>query len=123
MIKTLQNYLTGMAIYDCCHPPTIRSQWLALNQEIREFLEKPSIDEIWDILHSAGKLINQVTGVPFQLVAWPTVRKHSGRFAESGCIRSQRNCESRCCLHQFSVETDEGWVKSLRLMVEIAKHI
>lgn len=86
-----------MAVYDCCHHPSIHSQWLALKDEIAEFIEHPSLDEIWDILHSAGRLIWKVTGVPLQLLAWPTVRKHALRFAEYGCIRSHRNCEGNCC--------------------------
>ena len=97
MFKTLQNYMTGMAIYDRCHHPSVRSQWLALKEEIAEFVEKPNLEEIWDILHSAGRLIWKVTGVPLQLLAWPTVRKHGLRYAEQGCIRSRRNCEGKCC--------------------------
>lgn len=97
MLRTIRNYMTGMAVYDRCHQPSVHSQWLALKGEMAEFVESPSFDEIWDILHSAGRLIWKVTGVPLQLLAWPTVRKHSLRFAEYGCIRSHRNCESNCC--------------------------
>lgn len=97
MKEVIQNYLTGMSVYDHCHQPNIRSQWLALKDEIAEFLEKPSIEEMWDVLHSGGRLICQVTGIPLQVLAYPTVYKHSQRFAQSGCIRSKRNCEGKCC--------------------------
>jgi hypothetical protein len=97
MKEVIQKYLTGMSVYDRCHQPSIRSQWLAFKDEIAEFLEKPCLEEIWDILHSAGRLIWKVTGIPLQLLAYPTVYKHSQRFAKSGCIRSNRNCEGKCC--------------------------
>lgn len=98
MKEVIQNYLTGMSVYDHCHQPSIYSQWLALKDEIAEFLEKPSLEEIWDVLHSAGRLIWKITGIPLQVLAYPTVYKHSQRFAESGCIRSKRNCEGKCCI-------------------------
>lgn len=94
--KTLQNYLAGMAAYDSCHQPSITSQWQALRNETLEFIEEPSFSEVWDILHSAGRLFWKVTRIPLQLLAWPTVCKHSQRFAEYGCIRSQRNCQGDC---------------------------
>ena len=97
MLRILQNYLTGMVAYDRCHQTDVRSQWLALKDEVEEFALKPSFDEIWDILHSAGRLIWKVTRIPLHFLAWPTVRKHSMRFAEYGCIRSRRNCEGKCC--------------------------
>ena len=97
MLRILQNYRTGMAVYDRCHQPSIKSQWQAFKDEMAEFQEKPSIEEFWDVLHSAGRLIWQVTGVPLNLLAWPTVRKHGLRFVENGCIRSRRNCEGNCC--------------------------
>ncbi|MGB5963261.1 MAG: hypothetical protein WBG73_21680 [Coleofasciculaceae cyanobacterium] len=97
MKEVINNYLTGMSVYDCCHQPNIYSQWLAFKDEIAEFIEEPSLAEIWDTLHSAGRLIWKVTGIPLQLLAYPTVYKHSQRFAKNGCIRSIRNCEGRCC--------------------------
>lgn len=97
MLRILQNYNSGMAAYDRCHQSDIRSQWLALKDEIGEFALKPSFEESWDILHATGRLIWKVTGVPLYLLSWPTVRKHALRFAEHGCIRSRRNCESNCC--------------------------
>ena len=98
MWKILQNYSTGMATYDRCHKSSIYSQWLAFQDEMAEFWQQPSVEEAWDVLHSAGRLVWAVTGVPLQLLAWPTVRKHGLRFAERGCIRSHRNCQGECCL-------------------------
>jgi len=92
-----KNYQTGMAAYDRCHPPTIESQWSAMQAEIAEFIAEPSLAEAWDILHSSGRLLWKLTGLPLQLLAYPTVKKHGQRYAETGCIRSRRNCEGRCC--------------------------
>ncbi|MFL9457104.1 MULTISPECIES: hypothetical protein [Nostocales] len=94
--KIWQNYSTGMATYDRCHPPTVTSQWEAFKSEVLEFTENPSTKEAWDILHSGGRLFWKLTGIPLQLIAWPTVCKHSERYASHGCIRSSRNCEGRC---------------------------
>jgi hypothetical protein len=96
IIKIISNYNAGMAQYDTCHPPTINSQWQAFRSELNEFREKPSIAEAWDILHSFGRLIWKLTKIPLNLLAFPTVYKHSQRFSEYGCIRSQRNCELSC---------------------------
>ena len=96
--QTIQNYWAGMAAYDYCHPPTVTSQWQALQSEASEFIESPSLVEAWDILHSAGRLFWKLTGIPVQLLAFPTVQKHAERYALTGCIRSQRNCEGRCCV-------------------------
>lgn len=95
--KILKHYRAGMTAYDRCHPPKIASQWQALRDETVEFIEQPSRTEVWDVLHAAGRLIKKITGIPLQLLAWPTVCKHSQRFAEHGCIRSCRNCEGKCC--------------------------
>ena len=97
MFKIFKNYLVGMAVYDKCHPPSIQSQWQALKDEAIEFFQDPSIDEVWDIFHSFGRIVCKLTGIPLQLLAWPTVRKHSLRYIERGCIRSRRNCSGYCC--------------------------
>ncbi|MDQ2098702.1 MAG: hypothetical protein QQW96_13765 [Tychonema bourrellyi B0820] len=102
--KMLQNYQKGMSVFDDCHNSTVRSQWVALTDEIGEFVSEPSLSEIWDILHAAGRLFYKLTGVPLNLLAYPTVRKHSQRFEEYGCIRSQRNCEGKCC-KQLTVDS------------------
>jgi hypothetical protein len=52
--------------------------------------------EAWDILHSGGRLVSKLTGIPLYLLAWPTVYKHAQRYVEGGCIRSQRNCQGKC---------------------------
>ncbi len=95
--KDLEDYCEGMKAYDKCHPPTIHSQWEAFYGELREFMETPNIGEAWDILHSGGRLFWKLTGIPLQLLAIPTVYKHGQRYGMYGCIRSQRNCEGKCC--------------------------
>lgn len=97
MFEILKHYRTGMAAYDRCHPPTIRSQWSAFTAELKEFIAEPSLDEASDTLHSFGRLVWKLTGIPLQWLAYSTVKKHGQRFVETGCIRSSRNCEGRCC--------------------------
>src|SRR6476661_2611652 len=94
-----KHYQTGMATYDRCHAPTLQSQWIALKAEVAEFLTEPSLEEVWDVLHSVGRLVWKLTGIPLQLLAYPTVRKHGRRYAETGCVRSRRNCEGLCCIN------------------------
>ena len=106
MKEIIQHYLTGMSVYDRCHQPSFQSQWFALKSEVIEFIEKPCLEEIWDVLHSAGRLFWKVTGIPLQLFAVPTVEKHGRRFAESGCIRSRRNCEGKCCNCDLTSEVE-----------------
>lgn len=96
--QTLQNYWAGMVAYNRCHPPTFTSQWQAFKSEASEFIESPSIFEAWDVLHSAGRFLWKLTGMPLQILAFPTVKKHGDRYALYGCIRSQRNCEGKCCV-------------------------
>ncbi|SRR5579883_2002542 len=96
--KILQNYQTGMAAYERCHPPSLTSQWQAFQSEVTEFFAQPTVSEGWDVLHSGGRFLCKLTGIPLYLLAWPTVYKHSQRYATRGCIRSQRNCEGRCCV-------------------------
>jgi hypothetical protein len=98
ILDLLKHYRSGMAAYDRCHPPTLQSQWEALRAEVGEFVVEPSLEEAWDVLHSLGRLVWKLTGIPLQWLAYPTVRKHRQRFAETGCIRSHRNCEGRCRL-------------------------
>ncbi len=102
MSKVFDDYQTGMAAYDRCHPPTLRSQRLAFRAELEEFIAEPSLDEASDVLHSFGRLVWKLTGIPLQWLAYPTVGKHGVRFAERGCIRSDRNCEGRCCLRRVN---------------------
>ena len=94
--QTLQDYRAGMTLYDRCHKPTLGDRWQALADEWNEFTQCPSLTEAWDILHSAGRIAWSLTGIPFQLLAWPTVVKHARRFAQRGCIRSARNCRGDC---------------------------
>ncbi|MEG4319801.1 MULTISPECIES: hypothetical protein [unclassified Microcoleus] len=104
MNKSLQNYQKGMAAFDNCHNPTLQSQWVALKDEIGEFVLEPNLSEIWDVLHAAGRLVYKIIKIPVHLVAYPTVRKHGQRFEEYGCIRSRRNCAGKCC-KQLTIES------------------
>ena len=88
MIKA---YLRGMAMLGPC-------SWSAVRDELEEFIEDPSIEEFFDVLHG----LLRMTGVNvFGLLAWPTARKHALRVVKYGCPRSERNHkaagDSCCC--------------------------
>lgn len=57
LFQILKDYKRGMAKYDACHPPTLRSQWAAFSSEIGEFAASPSWEEAWDVLHSCGWVV------------------------------------------------------------------
>lgn len=100
--QNIKNYWAGMAVYDRCHPPTVAGQWQAFIDEWGEFRAEPSLAEAWDVLHTVGRLGWKLTGIPLQIIALPTVLKHGRRYSDRGCIRSQRNCEGKCCQSTFS---------------------
>ena len=93
----IEAYKQGMQVYSQCHTQSVRSLWDAFRSELIEFCTEPSQDEAWDVLHSFGRLTWKLTGIPLFWLANPTVEKHGLRFAESGCIRSSRNCLGNCC--------------------------
>jgi len=64
MNKMLQNYQKGMSAFDNCHHSTVPSQWVALKDEIGEFVREPNLSEIWDIVHAAGLLFYKLTKIP-----------------------------------------------------------
>jgi hypothetical protein len=102
--EILKNYQKGMATYDLCHQSSIIFQWQAFRDEIIEFRENPSLSEFWDILHSLGRVFYKLTGIPLQLLAFPTVIKHSQRYSQRGCVRNDRNCQGKCC----SIQSDRA---------------
>lgn len=97
IVKTLKDYQQGMAIYNACHQCNFATQWQAFQDEFNEFKAEPSWDEFWDVCHSFGKVVYQKTKLPLYLLAYPTVAKHSKRYSKTGCVRSKRNCEGKCC--------------------------
>ena len=69
MNNIFQNYQKGMAAFDNCHSSTVQSQWVALKDEIGEFVQEPNLNEIWDIVHAAGRLLYKLIGIPLYLLA------------------------------------------------------
>ena len=96
VIKILKDYHRGIKIYDECHPASLRMHIEAFKDEVKEFWHEPNFGEMWDILHQGGRILFYLTKIPFYLIAFPTVHKHSKRFSEYGCIRSRRNCQKNC---------------------------
>lgn len=100
IIEIYQDYQKGMSVYNACHQQNINTQWQAFNDEFLEFKENPSIAEAWDVIHSGGKVVYTITKIPLHLLAFPTVKKHSQRYSQFGCVRSKRNCEGKCCSNE-----------------------
>jgi len=76
MFDIFKHYRNGMAAYDCCHPPTLQSQWAAFTAELEEFIAEPSLEEAWDILCFFGRLVWELIKIPLQRLAHPTMQKH-----------------------------------------------
>lgn len=45
-------------------------------------------------------VVHTITKIPLHLLAFPTVKKHSQRYSQFGCVRSKRNCEGKCCSNE-----------------------
>ena len=84
MIKLYRAYQTGIRQMGPIRRSDIVDEW-------KEFLEEPSWNEFFDVVHGCCQLIR------FPLVsfifAYPTARKHALRVIEYGCARSLRNHE------------------------------
>ena len=67
--------------------------------EAKELLEEPSLEELFDVLHTLCRMLQLPPAVTY-FVARPTAMKHAVRYAKRGCPRSERNCEAAgdsCC--------------------------
>ena len=68
--------------------------------EVRELLKEPSLNELFDVLHTLCRML-QLPPVLTYLIARPTAMKHAVRYSQRGCPRSERNCkaagDSCCC--------------------------
>lgn len=61
-----------------------------LLDEVKEFCEEPSINELVDVLHSALRICSLPNSVVY-LLAYKTASKHVNRMKEYNCPRSFRN--------------------------------
>lgn len=70
-----------------------------LSAEAGELIEKPSMEELFDVLHTLCRMLRLPSTLTYS-IAKPTAMKHAVRFAERGCPRSERNCKAAgpsCC--------------------------
>lgn len=96
-MNILAYYRKGMRQFDEKHPNSLHQTIDSIKEEWLEFCEEPSLEEMWDVIHTIGRLVEYVTGMWFVcLCAWPTVKKHAMRMKQTGCPRSPRNCCGRC---------------------------
>jgi|TARA_Y100000034_G_C6777367_1_gene347190 hypothetical protein len=90
MKRLIKAYLYGMRMFGETAP------WSAVIDEWKEFIEEPSVEEFFDVLHGLLSMVWR----PLGLLAWPTARKHAKRVIEYGCPRSLRNHNAageECC--------------------------
>lgn len=71
-----------------------------LADEAKEFVEEPSKEEFYDVLHTLCRMLKVPPALTY-CVAKPTAMKHAIRYSQRGCPRSERNCraagDSCCC--------------------------
>ena len=70
-----------------------------LAAEAKELLEEPSLNELFDVLHTLCRML-QLPPAATYFIARPTAMKHAVRYSQRGCPRSERNCRaagSSCC--------------------------
>ena len=111
------HYGMAMRVYDRANPCSIRSQFIAFLDESTEFVEattalRPAdmLDELGDVFHTIGRLVMALlvslplVGAAIEpvvaylpLIGWATARKHTLRYLDYGCIRSERNCQKGKC--------------------------
>ena len=51
-----------MKQFDERHPNSLKNRIHCIADEMREFIHEPSFEETWDVIHSVGRLIEDVTG-------------------------------------------------------------
>jgi len=96
-MNILTYYRLGMRQFDENHPNSFHNKVDSMKEEWQEFREEPSLEELWDVVHTIGRIVEHITGAWFVcLCAWPTVKKHAMRMQQTGCPRSARNCCGRC---------------------------
>lgn len=83
MTQLFKGYKEGMQ-----QLPT--TPWSAVIEEWKEFINEPSLNELFDVIHGILRWSKVPAAVCF-IVAYKTAAKHSRRYINHGCVRSKRN--------------------------------
>jgi hypothetical protein len=84
---------------DCMAPVGVRQGVADIWDELKEYVEEPSMDEFSDVMYGLGRLIAGLFGKSYFRMPFDTlhVEKIQGRMSEFGCIRSRRHLvDGRC---------------------------
>lgn len=87
-----------------CHQTmTIKKALHALKDEVIEFIQEPSRDELSDITYCINRLAGSIVGKPYKGIVGGTrlhVEKIQKRMQDYGCIRSKNHLINGKCPSQ-----------------------
>ena len=89
-----------MKYCECHCVLTLKQSLLGLKDEVVEFIEEPSLDELSDIAYSVNRLVGSLTNKPYVKIVCGDARhiaKIKLRMQEHGCIRSVRHLRAGVC--------------------------
>lgn len=89
-----------MKYCQCHNILSLKQGLLGLKEEVREFIEKPSMDELSDIIYCVNRIAGTITRRPY-LKLIPGDKLHvikiKNRMISYGCIRSKRHLKFGEC--------------------------
>lgn len=90
-----------MSQYCKCHVTlTLKQALFGLKDEVIEFIEEPSLDELSDISYCINRLAGTLTKVPYKRIVGLDARhifKINNRMKQYGCIRSKNHLKDGKC--------------------------
>ena len=76
----------------CCKQQSMRYYVVRLIEEIVEFIECPSLDELGDCMAITSQIAHNITGIVIYLpLSKRSFDKGANRYKLHGCVRSKRN--------------------------------
>lgn len=89
-----------MKYCNCFKVLTIKEAYNGIKDEVLEFIEEPTKDELSDIMFSLNRLLGSYSGKPYVKVL-PFTGLHTSKINERmgayGCIRSKRHLKDGKC--------------------------
>lgn len=84
---------------NCMHVLRGKAALAPLWDEMKEFVEEPSMDEFSDIMWGVGRLIGGVFGKVYVKMPFDGLhrKKVDARMVEFGCVRSKRHLVDGVC--------------------------
>lgn len=85
-----------MKLCACFVPNPIRERVGYLVDEVRELVEEPCAEEVWDVIWSLWRLVDPHALLWFVMRYSPAGRKFTARVASHGCMRSEKHRDVWC---------------------------